>query len=190
MSLAPRVAGVEYEVDHAVIDGRGYFLFTHNGPGPTGRNRRTADRHRPGVRPVGPVDVHRPRSGSANRGHPGLRGLPRPELSVAGTTTGGYRRPAPHRRNPDRRRFRRGPLSASRCAQPGPRATRSGRRRACAWATPASSSPPNCWNSTSPRVSAPCSSGRSSSGATTPTTTSSRANGSPSTTGPASRCPS
>ncbi len=37
VSLAPRVPGVEYEVDHAVIGGQGYFLFTHNGPGPDGR---------------------------------------------------------------------------------------------------------------------------------------------------------
>lgn len=39
VSLAPRVPGVEYEVDHAVIDGRGYFLFTHNGPGPDGQTQ-------------------------------------------------------------------------------------------------------------------------------------------------------
>ncbi|QKT06229.1 S9 family peptidase [Gordonia sp. X0973] len=36
VSLGARVPGVEYEVDHAVIDGRDYFLFTHNGPGPDG----------------------------------------------------------------------------------------------------------------------------------------------------------
>ncbi|GED96782.1 S9 family peptidase [Gordonia crocea] len=34
VSLAPRVSGVEYDVDHAVIGGTGYFLFTHNGPDP------------------------------------------------------------------------------------------------------------------------------------------------------------
>ncbi|GAA3027699.1 S9 family peptidase [Gordonia defluvii] len=31
VSLAPRIPGVEYEVDHAAIAGRDYFLFTHNG---------------------------------------------------------------------------------------------------------------------------------------------------------------
>ncbi|MFT4200946.1 S9 family peptidase [Gordonia sp. (in: high G+C Gram-positive bacteria)] len=36
VSLGARVADVEYDVDHAIIGGRGYFLFTHNGPGPDG----------------------------------------------------------------------------------------------------------------------------------------------------------
>ncbi|MFT3899029.1 MAG: S9 family peptidase [Gordonia sp. (in: high G+C Gram-positive bacteria)] len=36
VSLAPRVPDVEYEVDHAIIAGRDYFLFTHNGVGPDG----------------------------------------------------------------------------------------------------------------------------------------------------------
>ncbi|GAB11669.1 protease II [Gordonia araii NBRC 100433] len=40
VSLGPRVPGVEYEVDHAIISGEGYFLFTHNGPAPDGAKQQ------------------------------------------------------------------------------------------------------------------------------------------------------
>ena len=159
---APRVPGVEYEVDHAIIGGRGYFLFTHNGPGPDGQMQEnyTVD--------IAPVSD--PSDRSTFIAHDPARRIEDIEafedylvLSYRSERCRGWQSPicaASTASRPPTISSR--SASTSRCARRAPRATRSGRRRACAWDTPASSSPPNCWNSTSPPETAPCSSGRSS----------------------------